>query len=106
MLKYHTYLLHFDPTYKHAGHYSGYCSIPIEKRLEAHQTGNGANLCKVAIESGCKLILADSWNHETMRAARDHEHLLKASHQLSRYCPICKKSRIIEKGKRSLLEKR
>jgi hypothetical protein len=32
------YLLHFDPPYKHAGHYLGYAS-DIDRRISEHQTG-------------------------------------------------------------------
>src|SRR2546429_388192 len=37
------YLLHFDRPYRHAAHYTGWTSHPLD-RLDEHETGRGARL--------------------------------------------------------------
>lgn len=78
------YLLHFEPRYKHAGHYIGY-SEHLKKRVEHHRNGTGANLTKYASRAGSELIVARVWK----KASRETERALKKSKHHSRLCPIC-----------------
>lgn len=94
------YLLHFNPRYRHAGHYLGWAS-DLDRRLEAHRTGAGARLTQVAVAAGCQLILARTWN-----GTRADEYSMKYSrvtnagkpvrrHSLTRLCPICSRLEVL-----------
>lgn len=78
------YLLHFAPSYKHARHYVGYAD-DIERRVAEHAAGVGARLTQVAVEAGCDLILARTWDG----ADRTEERRLKNTKSIPHYCPIC-----------------
>ena len=53
------YLLHFSRPFGHAKHYVGMCDSDrdIEQRVEEHRTGQGAKLCRYAVNAGIELIL-------------------------------------------------
>jgi hypothetical protein len=59
--------------------------------LNLHKNGLGAKLCKVAIESGCTLIVAQVWEFDTEKEAREKEKSLKRAKNAPKVCPICKK---------------
>lgn len=78
------YLLHFDPSYKHARHYLGFANR-LDARVEHHRRGTGANLTKHATRAGCEQKLARVWSN----ASRKDERKLKNGRHHSRLCPIC-----------------
>jgi len=86
------YLLHFDPPYKHAGHYLG--STPddrLEERFREHCAGRGSKLTAAARAGGSDLVLARTWP-----GGRQEERRIKgraghgSNHSHRRLCPICK----------------
>lgn len=81
------YLLHFDPSYEHAGHYLGFAE-DIARRLGEHAAGNGKSspLVRAAMGAGCEVTLAATWP----RQGRKTERRLKDAGGLSRYCPTCR----------------
>lgn len=79
------YLLHFEPSYKHAGHYIGYAD-DIGARVRDHAQGRGARLPQVAVSAGCLLVLARIWPG----ADRATERRLKRWHGGGYLCPICR----------------
>jgi predicted GIY-YIG superfamily endonuclease len=78
------YLLHFEPSYRHAKHYVGYANN-LDARIAHHRNGTGANLTKYASAAGCQLIVARTWNNAT----RATERKIKTSRHHSRLCPLC-----------------
>ncbi|HXF62870.1 MAG TPA: hypothetical protein VNK95_14695 [Caldilineaceae bacterium] len=78
------YLIHLEPAYKHARHYLGYAD-DVHSRLALHRMGQGSRLCQVAVEAGCKLILARVWED----GDRSLERRLKNRKAAPRLCPIC-----------------
>jgi hypothetical protein len=87
------YLLHFEPRYKHAGHYIGFSTnadpeIRINKHL--HSWLAGSPLVKAAIRAGCTVTVAYVWNG----AADGHfERSLKNRKDVCRWCPMCGNNR-------------
>ena len=79
------YLLHFEPAYRHAGHYVGFAQ-DLGPRLNAHLHGRGARLTQVAHDAGCALVLARVWTN----ASRADERRLKRWHGAAQLCPICR----------------
>ena len=77
------YLLHFDPPYRHAGHYLGYTE-DLEGRLARHKRGKGGVLIKAAVRAGCSVVVARTWGN----GSRDEERRLKGR-SLRPLCPIC-----------------
>jgi hypothetical protein len=79
------YLLHLDPAYKHARHYTGYAEPGnLQGRLAAHAAGTGARLMQVIKEAGGSFRLARTWP-----GGRTRERALKSRHDAPRLCPIC-----------------
>lgn len=78
------YLLHFEPAYKQARHYTGFAD-DLEPRINAHQHGKGARLTQVAHDAGCALILARVWPD----GDRHLERSIKNRKSAPRLCPIC-----------------
>lgn len=96
------YLLHFEPRFRHAGHYLGYAD-DIERRVKEHQTGkSGARLPTAAVQAGCALILVRTWPD----ADRTVERKLKGTKgkgrtgSLARICPTCKQAKVNAKNER------
>jgi hypothetical protein len=79
------YLLHLDPPYKHARHYTGSAAPGrLHARLAAHAAGTGARLMEVVKAAGGSFRLARTWP-----GGRTRERELKARHDAPRLCPIC-----------------
>ena len=79
------YLLHLDPAYKHARHYTGYAEPGnLQARLAAHAAGTGARLMQVIKEAGGTFRLARTWP-----GGRTRERELKNRRDAPRLCPIC-----------------
>jgi predicted GIY-YIG superfamily endonuclease len=79
------YIIHFDQPYKHARHYIGYANN-IEKRINHHRAGTGANLLRVINTAGITWRIAQIWDGKD----RAFERHLKNQKHSARYCPICK----------------
>lgn len=90
------YLLHFEPRYKHAGHYLG-SADNVLARLADHRAGRGARLTAVAVAAGCKLILARVWD-----GGRKKERWFKGDRakwhrgSLGKFCLVCHKRKNME----------
>lgn len=81
------YILHFEPSYKHASHYIGYTNATNPTfRIQQHIKGNGSPLVKAAVEFGCDIQLA-----LTFKANRTSERNLKNRKDVSKWCPLCKR---------------
>jgi len=78
------YLLHISPPYEHARHYMGYADN-ILARLKEHRAGRGARLTQVAVDAGCTLVLARTWED----GDRKLERRLKRRKEAPKLCPIC-----------------
>lgn len=79
------YLLHFEPRYRHAGHYLGSTLAGSEHdRIADHLTGRGSPLVRAAVDAGCSVVLARTW-----RGGRDTERRLKDRKNSPRLCPLC-----------------
>jgi len=48
------YLLHFDRSYGHARHYTGWTAGDLDRRLRGHRTGRGARLLPLRLVSHLK----------------------------------------------------
>lgn len=83
------YLLHFDRPYRHARHYIG-CSDDIERRLDHHRRGRGANLLRIVVAAGIRFDISRIWPGE----GRTFERQLKRRGGATRHCPAC----IAERG--------
>jgi predicted GIY-YIG superfamily endonuclease len=82
----HVYLLHFDPSFKHAQHYAGYTTRDdVSDRVAEHIAGRGARIVRLAIASGCTIRLARVWRD----VPRKHEMKIKGR-SLRPLCPLCK----------------
>lgn len=77
------YLLHLDPPYRHARHYTGW-SERLPGRLEEHRTGRGARLLQVAIAAGGTFHLVRTWP-----GGPDRERAIKDRREAPSLCPIC-----------------
>ena len=67
-----------------ARHYLGYAEN-LERRIQHHRDGTGANLTKVAAAAGANIIVARVWDN----GSRALERKLKTSKHHSRLCPLC-----------------
>jgi predicted GIY-YIG superfamily endonuclease len=79
------YLLHFSESYKHAAHYLGWTSGPLEERLRQHQSGTGARLIEVVTNTGITFELARTWS-----GSRKDERGKKRQGGAGMLCPICR----------------
>jgi len=78
------YLIHLEPSYRHAKHYVGFAE-DVEPRINAHLHGRGARLTQVAHDAGCALILARVWPD----GDRMLERRIKNRKNAPKLCPIC-----------------
>ncbi len=80
------YLLHFEPRYRHAGHYLGW-SPDIARRCREHLSGDGkaSPLVRAALSTG-RVGLVRVWPE----GSRSLERRLKRQGGLSRHCPVCR----------------
>ncbi len=80
------YLLHLDPPYKHARHYTGWAGPGnLGYRLSHHAAGSGANLLLHAAKAGGTWRLARTWAGD-----RHLERRLKRRGGAARVCPVCR----------------
>lgn len=91
------YLLHFEPRYKHAGHYLGYAD-DIGRRVFEHEiSGSGAKLPDAARRAGVNMYLArvfpgaDRKLERKLKGRQLRDDGTKSAHtgSLARLCPIC-----------------
>lgn len=82
------YLLHFEPRYKHAGHYLGVAD-DIARRVREHAgAGSKASpLIRAALGAGSRVTLVRVW----LAGDRTLERRLKRQGGLSRHCPTCRR---------------
>ncbi len=78
------YLLHFDPPYRHAGHYLGYTQ-DILKRFRLHLDGRGSPLVKAAVKSGSKIVLVRIWAED----GNAEQEIKRVVGSRARLCPLC-----------------
>ena len=79
------YILHLDPPYRHARHYTGHADPGhLAERLAEHGTARGARLLQVQREAGGTWHLA-----RTLPGGRDLERAIKDTQAVPRYCPDC-----------------
>jgi predicted GIY-YIG superfamily endonuclease len=78
------YLLHLDPAFRHARHYLG-STDDVERRLLEHMTGRGSPLVRAAVNAGCVVELAATWE-----GSRTDERRLHSRKESPRLCPICR----------------
>ena len=78
------YLLHFERSYQHARHYTGWTGDDVPVRLERHATGRGARLMTVIHQAGIGFILV-----RLCEGTRDTERAIKNAGGAVRYCPLC-----------------
>ena len=79
------YILHLDPPYRHARHYTGHAEPGhLAERLAEHGTARGARLLQVQREAGGSWHLA-----RTLPGGRDLERAIKDAQAVPRYCPDC-----------------
>jgi hypothetical protein len=78
------YLLHLDPPFGHARHYTGWAS-DLYGRLTHHGTSDGANLLWHAAKAGGTWTLARTWPGD-----RNLERRLKRAGGAARRCPVCR----------------
>ncbi len=81
------YLLHFEPRYRHAGHYLGYAG-DTERRIAEHRRcgDRSSPLVRAAIAAGATVTVARLWPG----GDRTLERRLKRGGGLSRHCPTCR----------------
>jgi hypothetical protein len=72
------YLLHFNPPYRHAGHYLGFAE-DVPTRVQIHRWGLGARLTRVAVMAGCDLQLV-----RVLPGDRKRERAIKRVRNLAR----------------------
>ena len=79
------YVLHFDPPYRHAGHYIGWAQ-DADARIAQHLAGAGSPLVRAAVLAGSHVRVA-----ATFAGSRHLERRLKRWHNTrARVCPICR----------------
>lgn len=95
------YLLHFDPPYRHAAHYTGSTrrGRVMERWLE-HWRGQGGRLCAIARAAGVRLRMARVW----CDVPASFERSLKKRHGAWRFCPICLERKALERALRASLK--
>jgi predicted GIY-YIG superfamily endonuclease len=82
------YVLHFDPSYRHAGHYIGWAQ-DADARIAQHIAGVGSPLVRAAVLAGSRVQLAAIFS-----GSRHLERRLKRWHNTTaRVCPICRARR-------------
>jgi len=78
------YLLHFDPRYRHAGHYLGYTE-DLPKRFAMHMRGKGSPLVKAAVKNGSRIILVRIWAED----GNAEQEIKRVVGSRVRLCPVC-----------------
>ena len=88
------YLLHFEPSFKHAGRYVGWTHVAdgeealaaVRRRYAQHMSGQGSPLVKAARDAGCAVVIARVW----CDVDRHFERSIKEGKNASRLDPISK----------------
>lgn len=74
------YILEFQPAFHHARFYVGFSESPdIQKRIDQHNKGTGAKICRAAVQQGHHLHLVT-----TFPGDRTVERLIKRLHNTPR----------------------
>jgi predicted GIY-YIG superfamily endonuclease len=80
------YILHFEPSIKHAQHYCGITRTPLfERRMREHISGSGASLTRAAASQGSRFFVARTWSTDDAAL----EKRLKRSGHLRAHCIMC-----------------
>jgi len=80
------YLLHIEPAFNGASHYTGYADN-VERRMIEHLTGRGAAITRAALEAGHTITLVRFWAGATM----NFEYWLKVKQKNSKaLCPCAR----------------
>jgi predicted GIY-YIG superfamily endonuclease len=95
------YLLHFEPRYKHAGHYLGFAQ-DILRRVHEHRTGvAGCKLTDAAARAGVTMMLVRVWKNKSRKFERglkgfrrDKSGRSTCVGSLARICPACLELRL------------
>jgi hypothetical protein len=83
------YVLHFEPSYKHARHYIGWNEgDDVTARIAVHLRGHGSPLIRAAVAVGVEVQLA-----ATYPGTRYLERRLKRWHKTGQFCAICRQRR-------------
>lgn len=82
------YLIHIEPSYKHARHYLGYTDADDsgKRRFDRHKAGRGSPLIKAALAAGSSCEIVRLWH----QVDRHFERKLKNRKSAPRFCPVCK----------------
>jgi predicted GIY-YIG superfamily endonuclease len=93
------YLLHFDPRYRHAGHYLGYTQ-ELPKRFGLHLQGKGSPLVKAAINNGSQIVLVRIWAED----GNAEQEIKRVIGSRAKLCPLCNpKAKDVMKSYKSVL---
>jgi predicted GIY-YIG superfamily endonuclease len=86
---YTIYLLHFEPRFKHAGHYLGVTrnGRDVAARFKEHLEGKGAVLTRYAKKAGCEISLARVWFNQEFASERRMK-----GRSLAPLCPMCREA--------------
>lgn len=80
------YLLHFDPPYKHSGHYYGW-TTDLNATVKRHYAGtSGAKMVTAAVRAGSKIIVARRWKDVPYAFVKK----MRAGKNAIRRCPRCR----------------
>lgn len=88
------FLLHFDPPYRHAGHYLGYAKGTGRVATYARAVAAGKvtqfphPLVEAAYAQGSVLRIVAVFHG----ASRDERRRMRANGSLSRFCPVCREN--------------
>lgn len=81
----HVYLLHIEPAFGHAGHYTGYTTRDdVTERVAEHLAGKGAVMLRHAVAAGHQVTLARLWRD----VPRKFENSIKGR-SVRPLCPVC-----------------
>lgn len=91
--KYVVYLIHFSQPLAHSSHYAG-MTTNLNNRLNLHLMGrSGSHIMRAVYLARIPWQLARTWQTDNSLFERQ----LKDSHNLARYCPVCRKERIMSR---------
>jgi predicted GIY-YIG superfamily endonuclease len=80
-------VLHFEPAYRHAGHYVGWAR-DVDARVAEHPAGAASPLVRAAVVAGASVAVA-----VTYAGSRQLERRLKGWHNTWKFCPIRRPAR-------------
>ena len=86
------YIIEFSPPLGHAHFYVGYCADNgLKKRFKQHLTGQGAAICRAAVERGIQLSII-----ATLPGFRDEERRIKARKNTPKFVQQLKRQGVIK----------